>query len=149
MALLVVDGAAAPSVAASVAFGLLAALGFGGFLVAMDAASECAVQWALLVARLSAVTVFVIAFLVTRPPISGRRAARPVLAASGVLGVGADTRYAVATTEGLLSAVAVLSSLYPVVTIALARLHLRERLGRVQGVSVGAGLCGAAVVAAS
>jgi drug/metabolite transporter (DMT)-like permease len=42
--------------------------------------------------------------------------------------------------------VAVLSSLYPVVTIALARFYLHERLRGLQRVGVGASLGGAAIV---
>jgi drug/metabolite transporter (DMT)-like permease len=44
--------------------------------------------------------------------------------------------------------VAVLSSLYPVTTIVLARLVLKERLGAAKRVGGGVALAGAALVAA-
>jgi drug/metabolite transporter (DMT)-like permease len=138
-----------PEVATSILFGLLTALGFGGFLVGMDAASEGSVTWALLVARLTSVAAFAVAYLVTRPPFTVRRSEVPVLALIGFLIIGADSLYAVATTEGLLSVVVVLSSLYPAVTIALARMYLNERLQRVQQVGVAAALGGAVAIAAS
>ena len=50
--------------------------------------------------------------------------------------MGADVLFAVATTVGLLSIVSVLSSLYPVVTVLLARLVLDERLNRAQGFGI-------------
>jgi drug/metabolite transporter (DMT)-like permease len=105
----------------SILFGLLTALGFGGFQVAMDAASEGNVEWALLVARLTAVGAFAAVFLARRPPLAVKPPELPVLASIGVLIVGADAMYAVASTEGLLSVVAVTSSLHPIVTIAIAR----------------------------
>jgi drug/metabolite transporter (DMT)-like permease len=86
-----------------------------------------------------AVTLFAAAFLARRP---GGRPELPALMAIGVLIVCADSLYAVASTEGLLSVVAVLSSLFPVVTIALARFYLHERLGRAQQAGVVIALSG-------
>jgi drug/metabolite transporter (DMT)-like permease len=137
-----------PEAATSILFGLLTALGFGGFLVGMDAASEGSVPWALLVARLTSVASFATAYLVKRPPRTVRRSELPVLALIGFLIIGADSLYAVASTEGLLSVVVVLSSLYPAVTIALARVYLNERLQRLQQVGVAAALGGAVGIAA-
>jgi drug/metabolite transporter (DMT)-like permease len=130
----------------SVLFGLLTALGFGGFFVAMDAASEGSVTWGLLSARVVAVVAFVTAFVVLRRPLAVRRSELPVLVSIGALIVAADTLYAVASTKGLLSVVAVLSSLYPVVTIALARVYLQERVQRLQQLGIAVALCGVAVV---
>ena len=138
-----------PEVATSVLFGLLTALGFGGFLVGMDAASEGSVPWALFFARLASVAAFATAYVVMRPPLAIRRAELPVLALIGLLIIGADSLYAVASTEGLLSVVVVLSSLYPAVTIALARVYLHERLRRLQQVGVVAALCGAVAIASA
>jgi drug/metabolite transporter (DMT)-like permease len=138
-----------PEVGTSILFGLLTALGFGGFLVGMDAASEGSVPWALLIARLTSVAAFTVAYVVTRPPLTVRRSELPVLALIGFLIIGADSLYAVASTEGLLSVVVVLSSLYPAVTIALARVYLHERLQRLQQVGVAAALCGAVAIAAA
>jgi drug/metabolite transporter (DMT)-like permease len=78
-----------------------------------------------------------------------QRAELPVLALIGVLIIGADAMYAVASTEGLPSVVAVPSSLYPVVTIALARFYLKERLEPLQQAGVAASLCGAVAISAA
>jgi drug/metabolite transporter (DMT)-like permease len=139
----------APNLAPSVLFGALTALGFGAFLVAMDAASEGAVVWALLMARLTAVAAFSAVFLGRRAQLAVPAAELPVLVLIGLLIIGADSMYAVASTKGLLSVVAVLSSLYPVVTIGLARFYLHERLQRHQQVGVAAALCGAIAISAS
>jgi drug/metabolite transporter (DMT)-like permease len=136
-------------IGSSVLFGLLTALGFGGFQVAMDAASEGNVEWALLVARLTAVGAFAAVFLARRPPLAVGPAELPVLVLIGLLIIGADAMYAVASTEGLLSVVAVLSSLHPVVTIAIARVYLQERITRLQQVGIVAAVAGAAAISAS
>ena len=140
-------GVAATGLASSISLGLLAALGFGSFFVAKDAASEGGVPWALLVARLTAVTLFTAVMFLRRAPLAVRGAELPGTALIGVLIVGADSMYAIASTQGLLGVVAVLSSLYPVVTIGLARVYLRERIERLR--QIGIAMCLGGVVAIS
>ena len=53
----------------------------------------------------------------------------PLIVAVGVFDTGANALVAFATTQGSTGIVAVLSALYPVMTILLARAVLRERLG--------------------
>jgi drug/metabolite transporter (DMT)-like permease len=140
------EGSTPAAVRSGLVFGLLSALGFGAFYVALDAASESDIPWALVVARLTAVALFVAAFAATRLTARVRAADLPVLAAIGVLIIAADTLYAASSTKGLLGVVAVLSALYPVVTIALARFFLGERLERVQQVGIAAVLCGVVAI---
>jgi drug/metabolite transporter (DMT)-like permease len=66
----------------------------------------------------------------------------------GTMDIAANTFYAMASTEGLVSVVAVLASLYPVVTILLARLVLRERVRPAQRVGVAIALAGVALISA-
>lgn len=136
-------------VASSVILGSLAAIGFGVFYVAIDAASEGSVPWALLIARLAAVTMFIAASAVRRAPLAVRRAGVPGIALIGALIVTADTLYAIASTKGLLSVVVVLSSLYPLATMGLARVYLHERLDRLQLLGVATCLCGVVAISAA
>lgn len=136
------------SIAPSVAFGLLAAAGFGSFYIAMRVASQVSVPWALLAARLTTVTLFLAAIPITRPRLAVAHGDLPVLALIGTLIVGADSMYAIATTHGRLAVVAVLSSLYPLVTIGLARLYLHEHLAALQRIGVAICLCGSAAISA-
>ena len=64
----------------------------------------------------------------------------------GALILGADAMYALASTRGLLSVVAVLSSLYPVVTITLAHRYLDERIERPQLRGIAVAFAGAAAL---
>jgi drug/metabolite transporter (DMT)-like permease len=67
----------------------------------------------------------------------------------GVFAAAAVTFYFLATRRGLLTVVAVLTSLYPAVTVALARGLLSERIGRRQGAGLAlAGLSVALISAA-
>ena len=71
-----------------------------------------------------------------------RGAALPQLGGIGLLDTGANTAFAIATTGGLLSLVAVLGGLFPVVTVALAYLLLHERLQPTQRAGVILALAG-------
>lgn len=73
----------------------------------------------------------------------------PVLILIGAVIVGADTMYAVSSTLGLVGVVAVLSALYPLVTIGLARFYLHERLRAGQLAGIALCLCGVVAVSAS
>jgi len=73
----------------------------------------------------------------------------PVVALVGLADVSANALFALASQHGLIAVVSVLGSLFPVVTVVLAHLVLRERISRVQRVGVAVALVGIAVVAAA
>jgi drug/metabolite transporter (DMT)-like permease len=116
----------------SLLLALVAALGFGSFFVGMDAAADADVFWALLAARAASFTMLCLVAAAMRPRLPRQRTTLAALAGIGALDLGANGMFAAATTEGLLSLAAVLSSLYPVVTILLARGLLGERVRPVQ-----------------
>lgn len=111
---------------------LLAALAFGFFLVAIRYASRPDALYGVLAVRSGSVAALLMLGLVFRSRVRVAAADLPALFAVGVLDVGADILFAFATTIGLLSIVSILSSLYPVVTILLARVVLNERMARLQ-----------------
>jgi drug/metabolite transporter (DMT)-like permease len=131
-----------PASRAAIGFGLLAALALGGVVVGFDAASEGDPYWAVAVARGAALALLAGALLTraTLGPIRGKDAW--VLALVGVLNDAANVLFSVASTLGLLAIVSVLSALYPIVTAALARVVLRERLSRLQLIGAGVALVG-------
>jgi drug/metabolite transporter (DMT)-like permease len=134
---------------ASIALALIAALGFGGFFVGLRSSARADVPWALTAARGAGVAVLLLAAAIRRPaPIRGDRLTLAALAVMGVLDLGANALYALATRHGLLSVVSVASSLYPVATVILARLVLGERVRRIQEVGIVSALAGVALIAA-
>ena len=115
-----------------IGFAVIAAVLLGTLLVLFSRASAVDPYWAPLVLRVVSMAT-VGAFVLVRGvvPRVDRRAFF-VIASIGVLDVLANLAYSVSTTLQLLSITAVLSSLFPVVTVALARIHLGERVTRVQ-----------------
>jgi drug/metabolite transporter (DMT)-like permease len=115
-----------------VAFAVLAAVLLGTLLVIFSRASAEDPYWAPLVLRIFSMGTIVTVVLVRRVNVRVDRRALFVIALIGMLDVTANLFYSVATTLQLLSITAVLSSLFPVVTVALARIHLGERVTHLQ-----------------
>jgi drug/metabolite transporter (DMT)-like permease len=126
---------------------LLAALGSGVMLTGLDAASEADPYWALLGARIVSLGLLAAALLVLRPARKTRAADTMALVGIGALDTGATGLFAVATTVGYLSIVAVIASLFPVTTVILARIVLGERIARRQEAGVVGALAGVALIA--
>jgi drug/metabolite transporter (DMT)-like permease len=135
-------------VATGAGLALISALGFGTFFVAMDAASEADVFWASLFNRVTSLGILLAAALALRPKLAVGIGDARVLVLIGVMDISANALFAAASTEGLVSLVAVLASLYPVVTILLARVVLGERVRRLQQAGVVAVLAGVALISA-
>ena len=143
------EGAAQTAAAKrSVLLALVAALGFGAFFVGMDGSTDEGVLWALLAARIASSSLIFLAFAAARPDVPGDPRLLALLGGIGLLDLGANACYAVATTHGLLSVTAVVGSLYPLVTVLLARLVLGERVRRVQELGIAAALLGVVLIAA-
>jgi drug/metabolite transporter (DMT)-like permease len=134
---------------ASIGLALVAAIGFGSFFAGIDRAEESGdVAWILLCARIAMVTLLVVAALVVRPRIPTAPATLVAIAAVGLFDLIANLLFVLAAGRGLLSVVGVLGSLYPAVTVVLARFVLHERLSRSQGAGVAITLAGVVALAA-
>jgi drug/metabolite transporter (DMT)-like permease len=90
----------------------------------------------------------VAAAVVTGATLAPPRRTIPLLVGCGLFDTGSNMLVATAATYGAIGIVAVLGSLYPVVTMVLAWLVLGERLGVPKRVGGGVALAGAALVAA-
>jgi drug/metabolite transporter (DMT)-like permease len=131
-----------------IAFGVLAAVLLGTLLVIFSHASAEDAYWAPLVLRTFSMGTIVTVVLVRRVSVRVDRRGLLVISAVGTLDVLANLAYSVSTTLQLLSITAVLSSLFPVVTVALARIHLGERVTRVQESGAALTMAGVLLVAA-
>lgn len=135
-------------IAAGAGLAVVAALGFGLFIVGIDAGADESPTWAVVVARSAAVPLAALAAVATSTSLRPPTALLPMLVVVGLGDVGANVLIATATTHGAAGIVAVLSSLYPVVTILLARFVLGERLSSAKRAGGAVALAGAALVAA-
>jgi drug/metabolite transporter (DMT)-like permease len=133
----------------SIGLAALSALGFGVFLTLIDEVAEKDPAWTITAARVGGVTALGVAALYARPRLPDARGAVLVaLLAIGVFDVLANSLYALATTHAILPLVAVTGSLYPAVTVLLARFLLGERLARSQRIAFGFAILGVVLIAA-
>ncbi len=136
-----------PAVARGVGLAVLAAAGFGGFFIFLHEASTADVLWVAVVQRLTGVGIVATVALLLRKSISIAKQRLPGVITVGVLDTTANVLYATASTTGLVSVAAVLASLFPVVTVVLARVVLDERLTATQTLGVVCALAGVALIA--
>jgi drug/metabolite transporter (DMT)-like permease len=134
---------------AAIGLALVAAVGFGSFFAGIDKAEETAdVAWVLLAARSATIAMLVLAALVVRPRLPTAPGALGAIACVGLFDLLANLFFVLAAGRGLLSVVGVLGSLYPAVTVVLARFVLHERLSRLQNAGVLVTLAGVVALAA-
>jgi drug/metabolite transporter (DMT)-like permease len=116
-------------------YGIVCGAMFGIFFVCLRNAGSSGVFWPVCTARMAnAAVVIAVAVLARARPV-GPWAGSRVLAAtigSGVLDASANLCYVLATRAGLFGIAAVLTSLYPGITVLLARVVLRERMHAIQ-----------------
>ena len=135
-------------VAAGVGLALLAALGFGGYFPFMHAAGRADFWWASLFFRITSTSVIVLAVARLRPPLAIGAREVPLLFFVGFGDMFGNLLFAAASSRGLVSIVSVLASLYPVVTVLLARAVLSERVARTQEGGIVLTLAGVALISA-
>ncbi len=126
----------------------LAAVAFGLFFVLIDPAADVSVLWAGLSTRVASVPILVGLCFALRASWRVERSLWPLVIASGMLDIAANLFYAAGIQKGDISIVAVLAGLYPVATVVLAQLILRERLSIGQGSGIGLALLGVGLIAA-
>jgi drug/metabolite transporter (DMT)-like permease len=116
-------------------------IGFGLFYILLERSPLDSGLWPLLGTRISLVGLLGLLVAARRLPLRPPPGTEASLVGLGVVNTAADLLFLLATRRGLLSLVAVITSMYPAVTVALAGLVLRERIAARQA----AGLAAAAV----
>ena len=123
----------------AIALGIVAALGTGGASIALDYAPKNSGLSSALIESAVAVVVVAVVFAFVRRPANGDVDKRAVVVAlgSGVLLAVGNGLFVLALQQGSLALVAVLVALYPLATILLARIVLRENVSTVQWLGIG------------
>jgi drug/metabolite transporter (DMT)-like permease len=132
--------------AAGVGLALLAAVGFGGYFPFMHAAGNADFWWASLIFRITSTSVILGAVLVRRPTLVVEPLRLSLLALIGFGDMLGNLLFAAASTTGLVSVTSVLASLYPIVTVLLARVILSERVARSQEAGIALTLAGVVLI---
>jgi drug/metabolite transporter (DMT)-like permease len=135
-----------PNPRASAVWAAGSAVAFGVFLTALPKASAHGRPWALFDARLAMVVLLAVW---AGRDLAGIRLRRDsmVLAVPGLLLITGTLMYTIAANHGQLSLVSVLGSLFPIFTVGLGVMLLRERLSRTQAIGVAAALTGIMLIA--
>jgi drug/metabolite transporter (DMT)-like permease len=127
---------------------LAAGGGFGLFFICIDQASRESILWPLAAARCASLTMIGAILTVRRRQLCASGSQLAVMALAGALDTAGNAFFALAAQMGRLDVAAVLSSLYPLSTVLLARTVLREHLHRRQWVGVAAALAAIVMIAA-
>ena len=128
--------------AAGVVLGLLAGVGFALLFIGLDRAGSGSGLWPVVAATAGEFAAALVAAVAVRSfALCGGRA-RLLAVITGVAGATGTILFFFATHQGFLAVTAVLTSLYPAVTIVLARTVLGERLTALRLAGLGlAGVC--------
>jgi drug/metabolite transporter (DMT)-like permease len=135
----------------AVAYGVASGALFGLFFLLIRNAGQSGAFWPVAAGRFGELAVVLIAGAVLHRNLLPRgTSALPLLAAAGagVIDVVANICYVAATRAGMFGLAVVLASLYPGVTVLLARVVLGERLRWVQRIGLGLAVIGILLVAA-
>ncbi len=129
---------------------LMAALSYALYFSLLDLASDGGALWATTTSRAMAAVFLTLVVIVLGHRI-GRTERRGLVRAMpiGLLDALATLAFALATTRGLVSLVAVIACLYPLTTAALAYALLGERLGRWQALGAALAVAGVAMIVAT
>ena len=135
--------------AAGVGLGLAAGAGFGLFFIGLNEAGSGTDLWPIVISQVAAmVTVTCVAAAtgdLRLPPAGARR----LSVLTGTISATGTAAFFLATHHGLLAVTAVITSLYPAVTILLARVLSGERLTALRIMGLGLAAVSVALIAAS
>ena len=104
--------------------------------------------WPLLSARAASILTVLGFALFTGGPSAWRGGRLPLVAAAGLLDMGANIAFLLASRSGMLTIAAVVCSLYSGPTVLLARLVLREKLSWPRIAGLGLGFAGVGLISA-
>jgi drug/metabolite transporter (DMT)-like permease len=134
----------------AIAYGTASGVSFGLFFLLIRNAGQSGELWPVAAGRIGELAIVLAVASVLRPGLlRGVGGRLPLVAAgAGVIDVIANICYVAATRTGAFGLAVVLASLYPGVTVLLARVVLGERLRWIQRIGLGLAAIGIVLVAA-
>ena len=142
------DDTQAPITVQVVAEALLAGAGFGTLFIVLDTTEDVGAPWPIVGARLLTSTLLITWLLSQRQPVFAKdRTGFGLVALTGIFDTGSNVLFLYALQVADLTVVSVLSSLYPIATVLLARTVLDERMNRWQLIGFVIALTATAMIA--
>jgi drug/metabolite transporter (DMT)-like permease len=141
-------GSGGDEAASGAIWGILAGVGFALLFAGLDQAGTESGAWPLVSGQGVALLIIAPVALVALRGADLSAPAPAQMATAGVVSGLANLSFFAATDQGALAIVAVLTSLYPGVTVVLARVVLGERWSRLQATGLAAALAAAVLVSA-
>ena len=117
------DGVARPE---GLSLAVLAGVGFAGFFLCMKQTGESSALWSAALARLASLVLVLVIVLASNAEKKIERKGIILGILAGCLDVSGTALYVRASQTGRLDTAVVLTSLYPAVTVLLARMILKE-----------------------
>ena len=116
---------------------LLAGIGFGLYFILMhEATRDGGLIWHMIFSRIGGLIMVTGYLIITRASLKIDFSAMPIISLNGVLDIGGNFFFILASQAGRLDVSAVLSSLFPGATVILAGIFLKERLTRNQWIGI-------------
>lgn len=127
---------------------LLSGACFGSMFIVFDATAEATAPWPVVGARvLTSGVLLTYIFARARSGLASARPAFGIIVLTGVFDTGSNVLFLLATKQGALTVVAVLSSLYPAATVLLARFVLNEEMSKTQLIGLAGALVASTLIA--
>lgn len=122
-------------------------LGFGLYFILINQAGQEGTFWPLVISRAGGVLILLAYVMLTRASLQLARPIWPLAALNATLDVTANGFYVLASQVGRMDVAAVISSLYPGLTVLLAWLILQERIRRLQALGIALALTAIVLIA--
>jgi len=131
-----------------VAVAALAGVGFAAFYLCIRQAGAGSPLWIAAISRAASFIVTAVAVIVTKPPLRLDLPRAAMAAVAGSFDITGSALFIFASQHGRLDEAVVISSLYPAVTVILARLILKEHFSRWRFIGLLAALAAVPMIAA-
>ncbi|GAB4501882.1 MAG: DMT family transporter [Anaerolineales bacterium] len=125
----------------------ISGIGFGLYFILINQAGQEGTLWPLVISRTGGVLALLVYVWLTRASLRLARPVWPLAALNATLDVTANGFYVLASQVGRMDVAAVISSLYPGLTVLLAWLILKERIQRLQALGIALALTAIALIA--
>jgi drug/metabolite transporter (DMT)-like permease len=126
----------------------LAGVGFAGFYLCIHQAGTGSPAWVAAISRIGSFTLTAAAVVITRAPLVLDRPRAALGFVAGTFDISASALFIYASRHGRLDEAVVITSLYPAVTVILARIVLKEHFSRWKVIGLLAALAAVPMIAA-